>query len=339
MTKKIAIYNSYPFHYEIFGYVIFYCYINKFTLDIFTENEYNMGWILFYQTLFNEYAEKNVFFHYYEEFENDLIRNNYDLIFLTTDDDPNFKYEWMNRKVICINHYYKCRRIDYFHCLALRPFSENKIKWDLPCIPIVDSSVKRNMVDYHKDTIHVAIIGGGNFDPNSHNTNIINRLRTDDSNKKIVLHVVSRLLKCDLTSINENIEVRKYSYLETKEMIHILMNCHYLLTDVNNVMLIHTKGHSMSGSIPLSFSCLCQLIISKQNNKYYNFISALEFDLDTYDDIVLKDINYNVIDVVNHERNLLIDNFRNHINEIIKYNETMNPDELYNYLLQNRNIL
>jgi len=339
MTKKIAIYNSYPFHYEIFGYIIFYCYLNKYTLDVFTENKYDMGWTAFYQNLFNDYAEKSIFFRYYEEFEDDLIRNNFDLIFLTTDDDPNFKYEWMSRKVICINHYYKCRRIDYFHCLALRPFSENRIKWSLPCIPIVDSSVKVTMVDYHKDTIHVAIIGGGNFDPNSHNTKIINRLRLDDNNKKIVLHIVSRLLTCDLTSINEHIEVRKYSYLETKEMIQILMNCHYLLTDVNNVMLVHTKGHSMSGSIPLSFSCLCQLIISKQNNKYYNFTSALEFDLDTNDDIVLKDIDNNMIQLMNYERNVLIDKFRNHINEIIRINETMSHHDLYVYFLKTRNVL
>jgi hypothetical protein len=185
----------------------------------------------------------------------------------------------------------------------------------------------------------VAIIGGGNFDPNSHNTKIINRLRVDDINKKIVLHLVSRLLTCDLTSINEHIEVRKYSYLETKEMIQILMNCHYLLTDVNNVMLVHTKGHSMSGSIPLSFSCLCQLIISKQNNKYYNFTSALEFDLDTNDDIVLKDIDNNMIQLMNYERNLLIDKFRNHINEIIRINETMSHHDLYVYFLKTRNVL
>lgn len=339
MTKKIAIYNSYPFHYEIFGYIMFYCFINKYTLDIFTENQYNIGWFFFYKNLFNQYAKQNFFFHCYEEFEDDLVRNNFDLIFLTTDDDLTFKYEWMNRKVICVNHYYKCRRIDYFHCLALRPFCENKIKWALPCIPIIDSSFKMTMVDYYKDTINVAIIGGGNFDPNSHNKTIINRLSVNDHNKKIVLHIISRLLTCDLTSINKNIEVRKYTYLETEQMIQILMNCHYLLTDVNNVMMIHTKGHSMSGSIPLSFSCLNQLIISKQNNKYYNFMSALEFDLDTNDDIVLKDIDKNTIETINYERNLLIDIFRNHVNEIIKNNETLDYHDLYCYLLKTRTVL
>jgi len=35
MSKNIAIFNSFPFHYEMFGYIIFYCYANKYNLLIF----------------------------------------------------------------------------------------------------------------------------------------------------------------------------------------------------------------------------------------------------------------------------------------------------------------
>uniref|UniRef100_A0A6C0CXI8 Glycosyl transferase family 28 C-terminal domain-containing protein n=1 Tax=viral metagenome TaxID=1070528 RepID=A0A6C0CXI8_9ZZZZ len=332
MTKRIAIYNSIPCHYEMFGYIIYYCYVNKFTIEIFTENFFDMHWLSFYKNVFQNY---NITYKNHGEFENSETRNTFDLIFLTTDDDAGFKYEWMNNKVICIVHYYICRRIDYYHCIGVRPFKKNQIKWGLPCFPVFDKSNKQ----YDPEVIHVSIIGGGNLDTNLYNINIINRLK---SNKKIMIHVITRLATQKMVDIlkkkNDTINITLYQHMNTENMFSLLQSSNYILTDatINND---HISGYSMTGSVPLAFSSLSRLIISSRNNKMYNFNSALEFDLNTNEYIILDDIKEEVIDLMIQERGTLIEMFHNHLDEIIKINETMNHDDLYHYLLKNRNIL
>jgi hypothetical protein len=257
MSKKIAIFNSFPFHYEMFGYIIYYCYLNNFSLTIYTEDKNDMGWFIFYNTLFNNYGNKyELNFIHYKNFEEGNIKNNYDLIFLTTDDDPIFQVRWMTDRVICINHYYVCRRVDYFHCIGTRPFTNSSMKWAIPCIPVFDYYSK--ISNYDSDFMHVAVIGGGNNNKSSYDISTINRLK---SNKKIVLHIISRLIKCEFDNIDSNIEVKKYENIETFQMYSILLRCSYILTDVDNVMNNHRVGYSMSGSIPVAFSTLSKLII------------------------------------------------------------------------------
>ena len=332
MTKRIAIYNSMPCHYEMFGYIIYYCFMNNFTIEIFTEKFFDMDWLSFYKKIFQNY---NITYKNDIEFENCETRNTFDLIFLTTDDDPGFKYEWMNNKVICIDHYYICRRIDYFHCIGVRPFKKNQIKWGLPCFPVFDKSNKQ----FDPQVIHVYIIGGGNMDTNLYNMNIINRLK---SNKKIMIHVITRFATQKMVNLlekkNDNIDIRLYQHMNTENMFSLLQSSNYILTDatINND---HILGYSMTGSVPLAFSSLSRLIISSGNNKMYNFNSALEFNLNTNEDIILHDIKEEIIDLMIQERGTLIEIFHNHLDEIIKINETMNHDDLSHHLLKNRNIL
>ena len=69
MSKKIAIFNSFPFHYEMFGYIIYYCYLNRYSLTIYTEHVNVMGWFVFYNKLFNNSESKyELKFTYVEPF-------------------------------------------------------------------------------------------------------------------------------------------------------------------------------------------------------------------------------------------------------------------------------
>lgn len=241
----------------------------------------------------------------------------------------------MNKKVVCINHYYNCRRIDYFHCIGVRPFIKNQIKWGLPCIPLLYKSNK--IID--PDVMNVCMIGGGNLDSNLYNINLINRLK---SNKKIIIHVITRFATHKMISIlkrkNDNIDIRLYQLLNTENMFSLLQSSNYILTDatMNND---HNIGYSMTGSVPLAFSSLSRLIISSHNNKLYNFSSALEFDLKSNEDIILDDIKNETYDLISQQRNELIKMFHDNVDEIISINETMNDDEVYNYLLKTRPIL
>lgn len=334
MTKRIAIYNSLPCHYEMFGYIIFYCFIKKYTLEIFTERFLDMTWFSFYSKLF-ENENYNITYRACIEFENNEKRNNFDLIFLTTDDDEALKFEWMNKKIVCINHYYNCRRIDHYHCIGVRPFIKNKIKWGLPCFPVLNKSNKI----VHPDVMNVCIIGGGNLDSNLYNINLINRLK---SNKKIIIHVITRFATHKMIDIlrrkNDNIDIRLYQFLNTENMFSLLVSSNYMFIDVTTNQ-DHNIGYSMSGSTPLAFSSLSRLIISSHNNKLYNFSSALEFDLESNKDIILDDIKDETYELITQERYELIEMFHNNVDEIISINETMNDDDLSHYLLKNQNIL
>jgi len=315
MSKNIAIFNSFPFHYEMFGYIIFYCYANKYNLTIYTEDNYDMGWFDFYKQLFGNKSYQFNFIHY-TNFGEDIKKSEYDLIFLTTDDDPNFEVRWMTDKVICINHFYICRRIDYFHCMGTRPFAEKLINWAIPCIPVFNSYDKISNID--DKFMHVAVIGGGIKNNNSYDISIINRLTSD---KKIVLHIVSRLINCDLNNINSNIEIKKYENVTTQEMYFLLLKCNYVLSDVDNIMNTHRSGHSMSGSVPIAFSTLTKLIISSQNNMFYRFVSVKEYHLNNNENIFLEDTTEEMFKLVQRERNCLIDMFHNNVNNIISIND------------------
>ena len=187
--------------------------------------------------------------------------------------------------------------------------------------------------------MNVCMIGGGNLDSNLYNINLINRLK---SNKKIIIHVITRFATHKMISIlkrkNDNIDIRLYQLLNTENMFSLLQSSNYILTDatINND---HNIGYSMTGSVPLAFSSLSRLIISSHNNKLYNFSSALEFDLKSNEDIILDDIKDETYDLISRQRNELIKMFHDNVDEIISINETINDDELYSHLCQNKNIL
>lgn len=332
MSMRIAIFNSFPFHYEVFGYIIYYCYLNKYKLSIYTEEKYNMGWFMFYNKLFSSGNSYELTFKHYTKFEEENQKYNFDLIFLITDDDPLFEVRWMNRRVICINHYYICRRIDWFHCIGTRPFTENLINWAIPCIPIFSYSNK--VISNDNEFMHVAIVGGGNLNDNSYDINIMNRLTC---NKKIIIHVISRLIKCDFTLLSSNIEIKKYESIPTDQMYSILSKCNYLLSDVDNVMNVHRNGRSMSGSVPLAFSTLLRLIISKENNLHYKFTSVKEFELNSEDSIFLEDTNEETLKLIEQERNHLIGMFHTHINKIINMKSDYNYYDYTSKKIINKN--
>ena len=314
-SKNIAVFNSLPCHYEMFGYIIYYCYLNNYKLTIYTEGTFHMGWFSFYQKLFGSYVINLI---HYKYFEDGSKNNNYDLIFLTTDDDPMFDVRWMNHKVVCINHYYVCRRIDWFHCIATRPFCKNTINWSIPCIPVYSSMYKLSNIS--NEFIHVAIVGTGYLE-NPYNINLINRLTSD---KKIILHIITRRVYCDISGIDRNIEVNKHESIDTENIFLILLKCNYILTDTHYKIKDHQEGYSMSGSIPIAFSSLSKLIISKQNNIYYKFDSVKEFDFYSDDKIILEDTNEETIQLVEQERVKLVSMFHSHVNTIVGVNSNSN---------------
>lgn len=307
-NQNISIFNSFSFHYEMFGYIISFCKENNHKLTIFTSEETNLGWLEFYKSLFNDYEFNYKSIDLYEK-EKEM----FDITVITTDDDPMFKKEWITSKCIVIDHYCKNRKPEYFNHLGTRPFINNYNDWAIPCYKIVNT-IKNKTLD--NNIINIAIIGVNN----AYNYDTINRLTSDSL---INLHIVSRgYTLFDSSKITNNISSFTYYNLETTLLIEVLKKCDYVLTDTTHNSH-HICGLSMSGSIPLAISTLTPLIISSINNKLYKFKNALEFNLDTNDKIILKK---GIIDY-----NLLIEERDQHINNLKKYIDKKNT-KIFNFI-------
>ena len=320
-VKKIAIFNSFPFHYEMFGYIIEYCKKHKYKLTIFTNTDNSLGWLEFY----NSHFSSDVFdFEYKTINEFEELKEQFDVIFVTTDDDYAFKPEWINERCISINHHYTIRRPEYKYNLATRLFIDNIRDWAIPCYQILNIYDKQNMFE---SDINIAIIGSYN----GLKSNIINRL---ESNNKITLHICGRY--SNNININPNITVNHYLKIDTMELICLLKKCDYILTDCSNND-DHIKGYGMSGAIPLAFSTLTPLIISKQNNNMYKFKNVIEFDYDVEDKIIINKslIDLNLLDA---EREALVSMLPEWLNknDLLDYNIFyFEHDDVHVRLLQN----
>lgn len=273
--KKIAAYNGFDFHYEMYGYILDYCKSRNYSLTIYSDNTNNLGYIDFYKSLFDVVDLKSI-----SQFQED--RYDYDAIFLLTDDDFSFPTEdaKINRKTICIDHLQEIRNPVFETHVATRPFAKKR-PWALPTFPILTSREKmENMKEKEEDII--VFLG---HTPNTHNKDVLQRFV---STRKIRLIVISRNNESRITGLPYPVEY--YSDLSTKELINILRRASYVITDITN-----HKDYThelMSGSIPLAFSTLTPLIMSKATNEYYKFNNVIEFDTAAQAaDIVLKDID------------------------------------------------
>ena len=99
-------------------------------------------------------------------------------------------------------------------------------------------------------------------------------------------------------------------------MMNLVCSCDFLLADSNMDIIYEDK--QMTGSIPLAFSLLVPLIISKQTNRFYQFENVIEFDKSSCEDISLINID---IDELEKERDIIIkhnfDMFDKHIEMIL----------------------
>ena len=279
---KIAIYNGFSFHYEMFGYIIHYCKTKNYDLTIYSDD--NLGYKEYYKFIYsNEYRSVSLF---------DSEKKMYDYIFLTTDDDWSYKINdiEINRKTICIDHYHKIRNPAFEKRIATRPFS-NERKWALPVYPI-NQDINQN----NDNEIHIVLLS----DDNKYSIHILNRLQ---SSKKIILYAIARNMTIDKFQ-GLNMDIRICKNINATDLINILLKTSFIITDVSQSK--NYVSDNMSGAIPLAFSTLTPLIISKETNAYYKFKNVIEFD--SVGPIQLHDIN---MDNLKKERDEMIQN--NHL--------------------------
>ena len=273
--KRFAIFNSFPFHYEMFGFILHYAQRNNYFVDVYTNVTNNLGWIEFYQKHFNN----SVKFLSYSSFQGHR-QQQYDFIFVTTDDDKSYQDNWITDKVVCLNHFYRTRNLNYKNYFNIANFIESHAESSaLTCYPLQVSS---------KSSLVVTVLGGAT---NYHDLEIsvINRLRTK-TNDPVTLNFIGRNITTEhFKNISkEMFNINIMPNLETKELIEQLQCSSYVL--VNYVCSgDRDSGKSIAGSLPLALSALCLPILSKETNKQLRLKNCLEFDINSKDPIYLLD--------------------------------------------------
>ena len=311
--KRIAIFNSFPFHYEMFGHILDHFArqndASSTVVSIFTETRNELGWLEFYKT---QFKNLNIQFKPVSDFCD--ARHAFDLIFVPTDDDFAFKREWIDDRCIVTDNHVSNRRPEYKHHIGLRPFAGNDKRWALPCYDIV--SMRDKMTHLEPDCIHVGISVGWQI---VLNYRAINRLSAVGP-LPLHIHFIGRKLDDIASKMNADIVVHLHEKMDTRDMIELLKKCDYVMTDLQNDD--HINGVSMSGVVPLAFSTLTPLIISKQNNRIYGFKNVVEFELnaDADDRIVLSKRDDKDIEQLKVERDGLIAMYDGTIEDIVEEN-------------------
>lgn len=303
--RHILGFNSFSVHFEMYGYLIHYCKERNYSLTIYCHFHNQNGFFDFYQKTFNYPLLK--FKNIWGELEKEI--NDADAIVLFTDDDPNYNvyHSKILHRSLMIEHTIFRRRNDIPHILSTRPFDFSLLKeakilskynnyttpsspnWALPTYPVLLPSEKTRLADLPRQTT-VCILGGNK----EYKIDLIHRLKPlKNTDSKIKIIAISRDMElCKFDALDkENFEVTIYKHIPFHELVDILKKVDFLLTDVSKDNEYNVEKILMSGCLPLAFSLLIPLIISKQTNQYYQFQNVIEFDKSTQSPIFLEYID------------------------------------------------
>ncbi len=274
---KIAIYQGFLFHYEMLGYIIDYLLNSKLVqfdqIDIYCwnlnneNNNSNNGkaWEDFYQDIFK------IKINFIEPCK--INPDNYNIIFLITDDDLSFKQEWLDKigesKIICIDHFAeRIRPPTNMTRVGVRFFYHRpKCLWAMPVYQYIN---KIDKIKYLSQTNKINIVCVGKQGVPISGEFLKELFYNFDS---LEFHIISRKIEPKFNYSN----IKTYENCSTKIMMEIIKNAHYMLCFEDPKNLGPISG-SLSASIPLAFNSGCQLIIPKSWQNYYNLNSIISYE-------------------------------------------------------------
>lgn len=271
---KFAIFNGFNFHYETFGVFLFYIFSTGHDVTIFSPQVCDSGWFNFYRRLFGD--EFCVVKHPREFDAESFIEHDFTII--TTDDDRMFDDRLLEipgaqDKILCYDHFKITRRPTVKWHVGTRPFitgGRPDLPFIIPSYPIVSKEQKaRSLAE--ETYINVTLVGGiDHFDK------YVDYLRANNDLSKVKFYFVRRWTddekRARLAALGINHEI--LVYLDTSMMFDLLRRSHYtIFTDEDEHMF-----NTASGSIGLTFSTGCTMLMSKAYNTDYKFKNVLYFD-------------------------------------------------------------
>lgn len=283
--NKVAVVCSFPYHYEMFGFLITY---NR-NLDFFANFKMdNFQYIDFYENTYNiKFLSIECFNH-----------KNYDFIIDHTDDDIQ-NLNLPSDKVIIIEHeyYHRSKDINKKRILSLNKLNFDKRPIILPVAIYINKNEKQQLLkkEYKLNIIYFnnkkAFFKVNNID-NKLNDILLNTCKKYDINFYYrPSNSNENLIK--ILSLNNRINLVDIEHLRTNELMNCYKKSHYSI--IGNEQIKH------SGSITSSLSCGCQLLVSHQRSKSINSSSMIciedinELDINIDYDKIYEDVENNIL--------------------------------------------
>ena len=265
--QKLLSFNSFWFHYEVIGVILDFAANMNINIDL-VQLVPNKHWDELYSKKYNY----NKLTKLPSELE---YNNNYNMIFLLTDDDMEFPNNRIDNRTVCLDHYYQNRRPLIKHHVSIKPFTNNiNEMFVLPIWQYISKIEKINIIkkNYQNGLKPViALIGNGhNKDPNIFINSISNYYEFEF--RIIAMKIPKHPWK---NHQSKNLTISFYENIDAVKMFELLGSSNYV-GFFNHNDPKHGDGHSMTSSIPNAFSSGCRLIIPSKMNKQIRLNSPLE---------------------------------------------------------------
>ena len=257
---KILIYNGFPFHYEMIGFMLDFC--RKYTIEATLVNKVmNDEWIDLYKQKFN--------FQYLQDIPSQL--NSFNLIVLLTDDDMSYPNHLIFNNTICIDHsIQQNRRPQVKYHIPIIPFHAKITDFILPVFDYITIETKIKKISEHKRPI-ITFLGDSAIPCDSSVLRVISNLHDFD------IYIINRRI------VNKNFNLPNVFFFENipaNHMFELLISSTYICYIPNKTSSSSPKHYeckSMTAAMPLSFTTGCKLIIPQNMNKFLKLNSVLEY--------------------------------------------------------------
>jgi predicted O-methyltransferase YrrM len=325
--NRIALYHNTRIHHEMLGYLIEYCNLNNYEIDIYLifDDENTKNWINYC----NKFSKTSI--NWINSLK--IIDNiDYNIIFLITDDNKYFSYidQKYYHKIVSINHFYLNRRPELEHHICLRQFfNRPEIPYTIPTYNIILPEEKRLLL---KNVSRIQVLFLGKFNmPSSQTFQLFNNFEDID------FHIIGKESNDKLFELLiKRPNMYFHSFMNIEELINLMKKSHFVF-----LMPAYIEGypqHKLSSLIPLSYSTLCQPILPKMWNTHLKLRSILEYCdhkyLEPHKNIDLNISHFDIIiDNLYQERCELIEYNKNVLDNMIDKIDKNNNELNYFYML------
>lgn len=252
--NKILVYNGFPFHYEMVGFILDFC--NKYNIEVTVVLKImDYSWINVYKSKYD--------FTILESLPSDL--DHYLFVFILTDDDTTFPDNLINENTVCINHFYKNRRPLIKYQIQIAPFYENIHLYSLPVFTYINHNDKINIIRKKIRPI-ISFVGYHSLPDDMNSINI-------DNINDFDIYIINRVIPKNYIQLPN---VFLFENISTDKLFTLLLESTYIYN-----YEFQKNFNSISASVPLSFTTGCKLILPKNVNNYFKFTSIIEYSYET----------------------------------------------------------
>jgi hypothetical protein len=283
--NKILAYNGFPFHYEMIGPILDFG--AKYNIEVSLVQKYpDNSWIDIYKSKYK--------FNILDSLPSDL--DHYLFVLLLTDDDMSFPDNLINENTVCIDRMNINRRPQINHHIPIMPFKDNNTdSYLLHVFNYVSYDYKINVLSKQKRPV-ISFVGNNTLPTD------INSLFFIDNINDFDIYIINRHIPKDYINLPN---VYLFENISANKLFELLTVSTYICCIPNNNTLLsqlQEKGEVTSGSIPLSFTTGCKLILPKEMNTFYKFSSIIEY---SPGDKITFDKNPSLIETFNERERLM----------------------------------